>query len=214
MAENVIEAQRRSTTGSAEARRTRRKDQVPGIFYQHGKTSQPFLVDSKALLAVVHAESALFDVRFDGEAVQKCVVREIQWDPITQQPIHVDLMGVSMTEKISVAVPVRLLGVPYGVKTENGIMQHLMREVDVECLPSDIPDNIELDVTELKIGDSLHLSDIHVEKVKVLGDLERPVVTVTALRIVEETPAAAAEETAAAEPEVIGKKAEAEEAEE
>lgn len=213
MAENVIEAQRRTTTGSAEARRTRRKDKVPGIFYQHGKASQPFLVDSKALLTVVHAESALFDVRFDGEAVQKCVVREIQWDPITQQPIHVDLMGVSMTEKISVAVPVRLLGVPYGVKTENGIMQHLMREVDVECLPSDIPDSIELDVTELKIGDSLHLSDIQVEKVKVLGDLERPVVTVTALRIVEETPVAA-EETTAAEPEVIGKKAEAEEAEE
>jgi len=213
MAETVIEAKRRADKGSAAARRMRRQEQVPGIFYQRGQTSQPFFMSTKDLIDVAHAESALFDVVFDGKEKSKCVIREIQWDPITHLPIHVDLLGVSMTEKITVAVPVHLLGTPYGVKTENGIMQQLMREVDIECLPSDIPDKIELDVNELKIGDSLHLSDIQLDKIKVLGDLDRPIVTVTMLRIVEEVPVAAAE-TETAEPEVIGKKPEAEEAEE
>lgn len=213
MAETVIEAKRRTHSGSAAARRARRADEVPGIFYYHGQESQPFTVNTKALMALVHVESALLDVVFDGKDRQKCVIREIQWHPTSHLPIHVDLMGVSMTEKITVEVPVRLLGVSYGVKTENGIMQQLMREVEVECLPSDIPDFIELDVTELKIGDSLHLSDIHVDKIKVMGDLGRPVVTISMLRLVEETPVAAAE-AAPAEPELIGKKPEAEEAEE
>jgi len=214
MAEIVIEAKRRTATGSSAARRMRRlEEEVPGIFYQRGQASQPFSVNAKSLYNVIHAESALFEVVFDGKDKQKCVVREIQWNPTTHQPIHIDLLGVSMTEKISVSVPVHLLGISYGVKTENGIMQQLMREVEIECLPSDIPDNIELDVTELKIGDSLHLSDIKMDKIKVLGDLERPIVTVTALRIVEEAPVAAAE-AAPTEPELIGKKAEAEEAEE
>jgi large subunit ribosomal protein L25 len=212
MAETVIEAKRRTQSGSAAARRMRRMDEVPGIFYHHGQASQPFSMNTKALMALVHVDSALLDIVFDGTDRQKCVIREIQWHPTSHLPIHVDLMGVSMTEKISVEVPVRLLGVSYGVKTENGIMQQLMREIEVECLPSDIPDSIEMDVTDLKIGDSLHLYDIKLDKIKVLGDLDRPIVTISQLRMVEEAPVAA--ETTAAEPELIGKKAEDEEAEE
>jgi large subunit ribosomal protein L25 len=208
MAENVIEAKTRTDQGSAAARRLRRLGDVPGIFYRHGEKSKSFAINAKALLGMVHTESALFDVAFDGQAPEKCVIREIQWDPLSQQPVHVDLMGVSMTEKISVEVPLHLVGISYGVKTEGGIMQQLMREIEIECLPSDIPDNIELDVTELKIGDSLHLSDVHVDKIRVMGDLERPIVTITALRITEEAPATP--EAGPAEPELIGKKAEGE----
>lgn len=207
MAENVIEAKTRTEQGSAAARRLRRLGDVPGIFYRHGEKSKSFAVNAKALIGMIHTESALFDVAFDGQAPEKCVIREVQWDPLSQQPIHVDLMGVSMTEKISVEVPVHLTGVSYGVKTEGGIMQQLMREIEIECLPSDIPDRIELDVTELKIGDSLHLSDVHMDKIRVLGDLERPIVTITALRITEET--APTGEAGPAEPELVGKKAEA-----
>jgi large subunit ribosomal protein L25 len=206
MAEIVIEAKRRAENGSAVSRRLRRSGEVPGVFYQRGQTSQAFTMNTKSLISVAHAESALFDVVFDGADQKKCIVREIQWHPTSHLPIHVDLMGVSMTEKISVQVPIHLLGVSYGVKTENGIMQQLMREVEIECLPSDIPDKIELDVTELKIGDSLHLSDIVLDKIKVLGDLERPIVTVTALRIVEE--AAVVAEVVEGEPELVGKKEE------
>jgi large subunit ribosomal protein L25 len=214
MSENVLELTKREKSGTAYANQLRRAGQVPGVFYFHGEQAMPFLVAQKNLQTALSQKSTLIDVRFkdgdkDGEE-RKCILRDIQYDPLTHAILHIDFMGILLSEKISVSVPLRLIGTPVGVKTDGGIMQQLMREVEIECLPTDIPEAIDLDVAELKIGDSLHLTDLVVNQFKVLGDLNRAVVSISQLRIVEEAPVVAEVETA--EPEVItARKTEAEE---
>lgn len=196
----------RDKTGKEYVKKIRREGKVPGVFYFHGKESTPFEVDEKALLATIGHESSLIHASFDGKNARKCVIREIQYNPINHAPIHVDLMGILLSEKISVTVPIYLSGTPTGVKNESGLMQQLMREVEIESLPTDIPDHIDVDATRLHVGESLHLSDIETEKFTILGDTSRAVVTVTHLRISEVAEELEAEE--GPEPELIGKKEE------
>lgn len=201
MSELVLELEKREKSGSGYANKIRREGKVPGIFYFHGKEAIPFIVSRKSLQTTLGKESALLDVAFNDGDKRKCIVRNIQFDPITHSILHVDLMGILLSEKITVSVPIHLIGTPIGVKNDGGILQLMMRDVEIECLPTDIPEFIELDVTNLNIADSLHLSDIQVDKFKILGDLERAIATVSALRVVEEV--VVAPEAEEAEPEVI-----------
>jgi len=211
MSEQVLELSKREKSGSAYANQLRRAGEVPGVFYFHGEQALPFTVAQKKLQTALSQKSTLIDVKFKDGEERKCIVRDIQYDPLTHAILHVDFMGILLSEKISVSVPLRLNGTAVGVKTDGGILQQLMREIEIECLPTDIPETIDLDVTELKIGDSLHLTDIVADRFKVLGDLNRAVVSVSQLRIVEEAPVAVPE-TETAEPEVItARKPEAEE---
>jgi large subunit ribosomal protein L25 len=167
------------------------------------------LVDEKSLRSVLLRKANLVDLNIDGGRNEKCVIREVQWDPLTSRPLHVDLMGIKLTEKITVKVSVRMVGSPVGVK-EGGTLQTMLRELEVECLPLDIPQDIPIDVSALKIHDAVHVGDIKLERVKILNDPEHVIATVLPPRL-EEAPAAAPTEEAA-EPEVIGhgKKEEAE----
>jgi large subunit ribosomal protein L25 len=209
MAEALLNLTIREQTGKKWVRRGRRTGVIPGIFYIRGEKPVSVSVDEKALRSVVSSKANLIDLKFSNDRSEKCVIREVQWDPLTSRPLHVDLMGIKLTEKITVKVAVRVIGSPAGVK-EGGTLQTMLRELEIECLPLDIPEDISLEVSALKIHDAVHVSDIKLEKVRILNDPEHLIATVLPPKL-EEVPTAAPTEEAA-EPEVIGhgKKEEAE----
>ncbi len=206
MSDLNLSLETRTETGKGVAKKLRREAKIPGVYYFHGEESVPFSVDRKAIQTLIGHESALIDITFDGKSNKKCVIRELQFDPLTSQPIHIDLLGIKMTEKISVTVPVHLIGTPEGVKTGGGVLQHQTREIEIQCLPSDIPDSIEVDIAELEIGDGAFVSDIDIENVEILSDSELVIANVVAPRLVEEETVAEEEELEeGAEPELVGK---------
>ena len=211
MSEQKVNLATRTETGKQVAKKLRREGRVPGVYYHHGDEIMLFSIDRKELQRLLGQETTVVDITFDGKSEKKCIIREVQFDPLTNQPIHVDLMGVTLTEKITVDVPIHLMGTPKGVKDDGGVLQHHVREIEIECLPTDIPEHIEVDVSHLKIGDVVHASDISVEKVKILADPETVIANVVPPRVVETVAVEAEEGEEAAEPEVVGKKEEGEE---
>jgi len=207
MLEIALNIKTRKETGKQNTKKLKREGNIPGVYYFHGKENIPFIVDKKQVQSLAGHESGLITVNLDGKQEKKCIIREIQYDPIKAEPIHIDLMGILLTEKVTVTVPIHLIGTPVGVKTSGGILQHITREVEIQCLPGDIPQNIEVEVTNLNIGDSTHLSDISIEKIEILGEPENVIATVGAPRIIEEVvpEEEEIEEEVAPEPEVISK---------
>jgi len=135
----------------------------------------------------------------------------VQKDPITSKIVHIDFMHVSPERRLRLTVPVHLNGVPEGVKTHGGILQHIMRDLEIEALPADIPESIELNVEALGIGDSIHVRDITSENIVILSDLRRTIVTVVPPTVIKETVTTTdADAEAAGEPEVVGEGEEAE----
>jgi large subunit ribosomal protein L25 len=215
MAIVVLQGKIRSGSGKGVARKSRMRGNIPGVIYGEGEASVPFEAnkdDFQALIHTVSGENVIVDLKLEGDASdRKAIIREIQRDPLKGTILHFDLQHISLTEKVTVDVPIVVTGVPIGVKDFGGILEHILREVKVECLPTEIPPKVELDVTSLKIGDSIHVSELTVEKVTVLTDPERTVVTVLPPAAEEVPVEAAAPEVA--EPELIKKEKEAEEGE-
>ncbi len=206
MAEVLLNLSLRQEIGKKGARQMRRTGAIPGVFYIHGQDSIAVTVDEKALRTVIVSKANLVDLKFDNGRNEKCVIREVQWDPLTSRPLHVDLMGIKLTEKVRIKVAVRLVGSPVGVK-EGGTLQTMLRELEIECLPLDIPENIPIEVGGLKIQDTVHVGDIKLERVRILNDPGQVIVSVLPPKI-EEAPAAEAAAEEKAEPEVIGRKKE------
>lgn len=213
MAEITLNVRRRDSLGTQAMRKLRRQDLIPGIFYFHGSNNIPFIVERTDLHSIWGHESGLLTIVFDGKDQKKGVIRDIQFDPVKGTPIHLDLMGIKMTEKLQINVSVQLVGTPEGVKNAGGILQQTLREIEVECLPSDIPESIEVDVSELGIGDSLDVSTITPGNFVILADSTTVVATVTAPRILaeEEEEEEAEEGEEEMEPEVLSQKPEEEE---
>ncbi len=208
-----LEVATRAGTGKGAARSLRRQGKVPGVIYGHGRAAEPVAVDTTALqklLGGISAATTVVDIAVDGRPPVKALIREIQRDSLRPGEIlHLDLYEVRADEAVTVEVPIQLVGIPDGVRNFGGVLDHSLREVELEVLPADIPDHIELDVTGLGIGDSLFVRDISVATGTVLNDPDTPVCSVVAPRV-EEAPAAP-EEVAPSEPELIRKpKAEAE----
>lgn len=199
MEEVKLSAERREDIGKGASRKIRRSGFIPGVLY--GPEVDPFSVSVKAIeLATLLRGSGranrLIDLNINGEnKSRKVIIRELQRDPVTSDPKHIDLYQVSMTKKLNLTSRVRLTGTPAGVKL-GGILQHVIRELDIACLPSDIPDRIEVDVSDLEIGDSIHVRDLAVGKVDILTNLARTIVTVVPPTVikVEEPVAEVAEE--------------------
>lgn len=212
MSANLLELTVREKHGTRQAKKVRRAGDVPGIFYFHGKESIPFTVNGKALQSTLGKETTLLDVHFNTGDNRKCIVRGIQYHPISHAIIHIDFMGIKLDEKITVSVPIHLTGTASGVKNDGGILQQVLREIEIECLPGDIPESIDLDVTALNIGDSLTVSDLTTGKFVILGEADRTIVTITAPRAAEE-PVAVEVPEGEAEPELVGRKAEEEQTE-
>jgi large subunit ribosomal protein L25 len=203
----------RAATGKGAARSLRREGKVPGVIYGHGRAAEPVVVETAALakmLVGISAGTTIVDVAIDGRAPVKALIREIQRDALRPAEIlHLDFYEVRADEQITLAVPVHLVGIPDGVRNFGGVLDHSLRELEIEVLPSDIPEHVELDVTALAIGHSLFVRDLKIEKARILNDPDTPVCTVVAPRTEEAPPVV--EEVATAEPELIRKpKAEAE----
>ncbi len=209
-----LNAKVRTGTGKGAARKIRQNGGVPGILY--GERKDPVLVefDGREFLRLVkgHTISNLiidFMVSGESEAV-KTLIREVQVDPLTQEVVHVDLNRISMTERIEVEVPVNVTGMPVGVKEFGGILQHAVRSLLIKCLAANIPDQITVDVSQLMIGDSLHVSDLSIPDVEILEETTVAIASVVPPTITKEPVAGETTETAV-EPELVGKKKEDEE---
>ena len=212
MATVSFNATARDTTGKGAARSLRSRGQVPAVIYGHDRDPQPLSLNARDLdrmLGNIQAESTVIEVTVDGQT-SKTLIREIQRHPIKRQILHVDFQALVAGEKVIVSIPIVLIGIPEGVRLEGAVLDQTLRELEIEVDPSNIPDHFELDVTNMVIGDSLHVSDIKLsEGVEVQNDPETSVAVVAAPRaVIEEAPAVEAVEgapEAAAEPEVIGR---------
>jgi large subunit ribosomal protein L25 len=202
-----LQAASRTVTGKGAARSLRRDGKVPGVIYGHGREAEAVTIDKSALnkmLFGISAGTTILDVAIDGRAPVKALIRELQRDSLRPaEIIHLDLYEVRGDEEITLAVPIRLVGIPDGVRNFGGVLDHVLRELEVEVLPSNIPDHVDLDVTALTIGHSLFVRDVKVENANVLNDPDTPICTVVAPRT-EEAPAVV-EEVATTEPELIRK---------
>ena len=214
ISQEVVEAQPRPDTsrGKNEARRLRAGGRVPGVLYGAKKQTVAVSLDPKQITRILHSETGhntIFEVQTGGEKDRVMIV-DWQYDPMHGKLLHIDLKRIAMDEKIRVKVPIHLVGEAEGVKTQGGIMDQVLREVEVECLPGDIPSHIDADVTALVFGTVLRVSDLHTgDKLKFVTDAGQTVAHVTSVKEEEvaPTPEAVAEAAAAApaEPEVIKK---------
>ena len=208
---NVLEAQPREAGTKNEARRVRREGKIPAVVYGAGKDSVPVTVDPRVVTRILNSESGhntIFDLNLAGETAKAMIV-DWQYEPIKGRLLHIDLKRIALDKVLRVSVPIELVGEAVGVKTEGGILEQMLREVEIECLPADIPSHIDVDVAHLTFGKVLRVSDLpHSDKIKFLTDENQPVAHVTSVKEeVVATPEAAAEAAAAgpAEPEVMKK---------
>jgi large subunit ribosomal protein L25 len=208
MPEIVVAAQGRTETGKNVNRRLRTRGLIPGILY--GASKQPVAVSVSpkeigAILRSAAGENTLFDLELSG-ARRKVILKEYQLEPIKGKLLHADFYEVALDKLLEVKVHIEVHGVPVGVKVEGGILDFVTRELDIECLPLDIPDKIVLDVSGLGLGKHIRVSDLTIpDKVTVLTDADVVVVHVVAPRAEEAAAAEGATEAGAAEPEVIKK---------
>jgi large subunit ribosomal protein L25 len=204
-----VTAKSREALGTRANRRLREAGLLPGVIYGHKEAVVPVTLPRKEVVEHLRHGAHLFDLSLDGKS-EKVLVKEVQFDHLGMEVIHVDFARVSLDEKVKVTVPVELKGTPKG-EADGGVLQQIINEVEVECLVTEIPDAIRHNVSEMALDDVLHIKDIKLPSgVKVLQDEDLIVATVKEIK--EEVTAAATEE-GPAEPEVIGRKpAEGEEA--
>ena len=211
--EAVLEAQARDTFGKNEARRTRRSGQVPGVLYGgDGKAATPISVAPKALLKILHSESGqntLIALKLAGAGDNRVLVKDFQLDPITHDVLHVDFLRIAMDKLLRVTIPIIVHGEPKGVKQQGGILEFIRREIEIEVLPADIPEHIDVDVTELMLHQGVRVRDIATDaKWKPVSDLDLMLAHVIMPKVEEvaaPADAAAAATATPAEPEVMKK---------
>lgn len=213
-----LKAVLRQETGKSVCRHIRKEGNIPGVVYKDGERGMGVKVDKKELWRILHTEAGsnvIIDMRIEGEGAEETktvIVKETQVDPINDSFVHVDFHEISLAEKLTVKVPVELKGEAAGVTEEEGVLSHILWEAEVECLPTDIPEHINVHVDELRIGDSITVKELVLpEGVEILDDPEQVVVSVHAPQSEEEP--AEEEGEGAEEPEVI-KKGKAEEEDE
>jgi large subunit ribosomal protein L25 len=208
---SILEAQKREPGNKNAARRVRAEGKIPAVVYGAGKETASVAVDPRQVLRILKSESGhntIFDLAVDNDRAKAMIV-DWQFEPIKGRLLHVDLLRIAMDKKLTVTVPVVLKGEAAGVKQEGGILEQLLREIEIECLPADIPKSIEADISHLTFGVELRVKDLaHSEKLKFLTEEDQMVAHITSVKEeVVATPEATAEAATAtpAEPEVIKK---------
>ena len=208
---NVLEAQPRTPGNKNDARRVRRSGKIPGVLYGAGRNALALTLDPRQVTRILHSatgHNTIFELALDGERTKAMIV-DWQYEPIKGALLHIDLKRIAMDQKLKVNVPIVLKGEAAGVKQQGGILEQVLREVEIECLPGDIPSSIEADVTDLVFGKVLRVSDLpRSDKFELITDENQTVAHITSVKEEEApTPEAAAAEAAAApaEPEVIKK---------
>jgi large subunit ribosomal protein L25 len=204
----VVATPREGKFNKNAARRVRVSGKIPAVVCGAGQDSVAVSVDPRVITKILHSDSGhntIFDLDVTGVSVVKAMIVDWQHEPIKGALLHIDLKRIAMDKAIRVSVPILLIGVPVGVKAQGGILEHVLREVEIECLPSDIPGHLDADVSALEINQSIHVSDLpHSGSIKFLGDESATVAHVSVIR--EEVPEPeAVDAAAAAEPEVAKK---------
>jgi len=214
-----LAVQKREDQGTGECRRLRKAGLIPGVVYNSKLKVTPIQLDAHdfGLMLREHGENMLFDLSIDGKKPAKALLKEVQYEPVMGGILHIDLLEISMTQKLQLNIPVELAGEAVGVEA-GGVLEQLVPDLEVECLPGDIVEKLEVDVSGLNIGDHLCVSDLSFDStLTILSDPERAVAAVAAPRVEEEpeeeVEGAEGEEGEAAEPEVIGEKEEEESSE-
>jgi large subunit ribosomal protein L25 len=204
--EAVVATPREGKFNKNAARRVRVAGKIPAVVYGAGQDAVAVTVDPKVITKILHSESGhntIFDLNIEGGKGSKAMIVDWQNEPIKGKLLHIDLKRIAMDKVMRVSVPVQLIGVPAGVKTGGGILEHVMREVEIECLPGDIPSHIDVDVTGVELHGVVRIADLpHSGSIKYLGEEDATVAHVTIIK--EEAPAEVAE-AAPAEPEVAKK---------
>ncbi len=219
MTEASLNVKIREKAGKQFSKRLRREKLIPGVLYGLGMDPMPLIIDMKELLSLLHSAGRNVVVNLaieDSKKKFKSFIYDIQHDPISGEIIHIDMKQISLNEKINVTIPIRLVGTSIGVKTEDGIVEHIMHTLDIICLPSDIPEEITVDISDLQIGDGIHVRDLKHENFDILSDGENVAVHIIAPRVVvvaEAEEVAEEEEEELTEPEVIGEETREEEKE-
>ncbi|MEW6001650.1 MAG: 50S ribosomal protein L25 [Nitrospirota bacterium] len=211
-----INAEKRVETGKGAVRALRRKKMIPAILYRGG-SSVPIKFSGQELSHFINTtagEQVMVNLQFAEGEIKPALLKDYQVDPVRGELLHADFFEVSLTEEVEVTVHVTPVGEPIGVKRDGGILQYLLREIGVECLPDRIPGHVELDISGLEIGQSIHVGDLKLgEGIKVLTDPEEVIVNVIAPAVEEVAPPVEAAAPEVTEPEVIkkGRKEEEEE---
>jgi len=220
----VIKSEKRDVFGKNASRRIRRGGMVPAVLYGEGVESIPLALAKKDIVKILKSETrenTIFKIAFDSEE-KDVMIKALQVDATSDELLHADLILIAMDKVIRVSVPIELLGEPVGVKTEGGFVDFMTREVEVECLPADIPERISADISELHLHQSLKVGDLAgPQGVKLISDpatvlalVQVPHEEKVEAKPEEEVVAAEAAEAAPAEPEVIKKERKKEEVEE
>jgi large subunit ribosomal protein L25 len=201
VADTALSAEYREATGKGSARKLRARGRIPAIVYGRGREPLPLITDPRALERLIQQSDAgrntLIDLKVAGRDDVVVIVKELQIDPVQGDLLHADFNVVDLEKTIQVSVPVQLMGIPSGVSQGLGILDHTLREIEIECLPRAIPDAIEVDVSALEIDQSIHVADLAApEGSMILSDGSLSVVAVAAPRAVEEEVAAPEEEEA------------------
>jgi large subunit ribosomal protein L25 len=205
--EAVVATPRTGKFNKNAARRVRVEGKIPAVVYGAGQDAVAVAVDPKVITKILHSESGhntIFDLNVEGSSVVKAMIVDWQNEPLKGKLLHIDLKRIAMDKTMVVSVPIQLIGIPVGVKTQGGILEHVLREVEIECLPGDIPSHLDVDVTGLELHGLIHVSDLpHSGSIKFLEDENATVAHVTIIK--EEAPAEEVVAAAPTEPEVAKK---------
>jgi large subunit ribosomal protein L25 len=205
---STLTAEARQGGGKSAARALRRSGKVPAVVYGHGDETRPLAVDAhqlQKLLSSISVENTIIDLTIDGGKATPALIREVQYHPTRMDIIHLDFMQVHAGEKLTLTIPVRLHGNPRGVRDDGGVLQQVLHELQVECLPRNIPEGIDVEIGDLGIGDAIHIRDIEVPDVRVLNDVDLTICSVTPPTVTSLPEDEAAEDTVGGdvEPELI-----------
>ena len=211
MADLSLKAEKRSTSTKGELNDLRKTGLIPGVFYAKDQGNFTIAMHENQLKKIVYtSEAHIVSLDVEGQTY-RCILKDIQFDPLTDKMVHFDLQGVTAGQIMQMQVPIVLKGSAKGVK-EGGVLEHHLTKVDVECLPKHLPENIEINVSELRVGDSISCGDLELENVKILNNPDSVIVGVSSTRAEEEETADVDLDEEVQQPEVIKKgKAEAEE---
>ena len=191
----VVATPRTGKFNKNHARRVRVAGKIPAVVYGAGQEAVAVAVDPRVVTKILHSESGhntIFDLNVEGAPLVKAMIVDWQHEPIKGKLLHIDFKRIAMDKAMRVSVPVQLSGIPVGVKTAGGVLDQILREVEVECLPADIPDHLDIDVSGLELYGAIHISDLpHSGKLKFLGDETALVAHVTEIKeeVVEEVAA-------------------------
>lgn len=214
MQEILLEATIRKDYGK-KVGKLRRSGSVPGVYYLHGEDNIVVTVPARDLEQLVFsAETHIINLKLDDGSTRNCIIRDVQFDPVTDKPVHFDLQGLRADEKLTLEVPVSLTGgIPVGVR-EGGVLQHIMHRLKISCLPKDIPEHVDINVEQLKINASVHVRDLSIPNVTMLDNLDNTIVAVLPPTVEKVAVPGVVATEEISEPEVIskGKKEEDEEA--